>query len=296
MMGSSTIQQTSPLPADTAALDFVVVVVDVETACSRVSSICQVGIVGFKDGVEIFEYETLVDPLDRFSSFNTRIHRISGDHVLGAPTFGDIHAAIDGHLAGRITVAHSFFDKGALGAACAIHERRVIETTWLDSVRVARRAWPELYSHRLNVLTKFLGVRHKHHDALSDVRAAGMVIVRAIEHTGIGLAGWLSPGSGRRGPAPKAAETGPLKGERVAILGAERTGPLALCLAAAGARIMSSVGTTTTKLVISDKPPFGRFVTANVDYRRAEELRRDGAMIEIVSEDELRRRLQLPLA
>ena len=57
-----------------------------------------------------------------------------------------------------------------------------------------------------------------------------------------------------------------------------------------------SVGTTTTKLVISDKPPFGRFVTANVDYRRAEELRRDGAMIEIVSEDELRRRLQLPLA
>ncbi|MBB3589443.1 MULTISPECIES: 3'-5' exonuclease [unclassified Sphingomonas] len=293
MMDSLTIQKPAPLTADTAAPDFVVV--DVETACSRVSSICQIGIVGFKDGVEMFEYETLVDPPDRFSSFNTRIHGITGDHVLGAPTFGDIHAAIDGHLTGRVTVAHSFFDKGALGAACAVHERRVIETTWLDSVRVAKRAWPELSSHRLNVVTKFLGVRHKHHDALSDARAAGMVIVRAIEHTGIGLAGWLSPASGRRGPAPKAAETGPLKGERVAILGAARDGALARCLAAAGARIMASVGTTTTKLVISDEQPFGRFVTAHADHRRAEELRQGGVPIEIVTEGELRRQLKLPL-
>ena len=242
-MPSSTIQQPAPLEADTTAPDFVVV--DVETACSRVSSICQIGLVGFKDGVEMFEYETLVDPLDRFSSFNTRIHGVTGDHVLGAPTFGDIHAAINGHLAGRITVAHSFFDKGALGAACAIHERRVIETTWLDSVRVAKRAWPELSSHRLNVLTQFLGVRHKHHDALSDARAAGMVIVRAIEHTGIGLAGWLSPASGRRGPAPKAAETGPLKGERVAILGAARDGGRG---APARGTISGGIGSSRTRL------------------------------------------------
>lgn len=280
-----------PTLSDVATPDFVVV--DVETACSRVSSICQVGIVGFRNGVEVFEYETLVDPLDHFSSFNTRIHGITSDHVVGAPHFGDIHAVIDRHLSSRITVAHSFFDKGALGAACAIHERAVIEATWLDSVRVAKRAWPELPSHRLNVLTKFLGVRHKHHDALSDARAAGMVIVRAIEHTGIELAGWLSSKNTRRGRAPVAAATGPLKGERVAILGAARDGQLAQCLAGAGARIMSSVGATTTKLVISDGQPFGRFVDAHADHRRAEELQRGGSTIEIVSEAQLRTRLDL---
>ena len=293
MMASMPLQQPGSPAPDAAAPDFVVV--DVETACSRVSSICQIGIVGFKNGVEVFEYETLVDPLDRFSSFNTRIHGITCDHVVGAPTFSDIHAAVDGHLTGRITVAHSFFDKGALGAACATHNRAVIETTWLDSVRVAKRAWPELSSHRLNVLTKFLGVRHKHHDALSDARAAGMVIVRAIEHTGIGLAGWLSPTSGRRGPAPKAAAIGPLKGQRVAILGAARDGELARCLAAAGARVMASVGATTTMLVISDDQPFGRFVTAHADHRRAEQLRQGGATIEIVAEAEIRCRAELSL-
>ena len=234
-----------------------------------------------------------MDPLDHFSSFNTKIHGLTCDHVAGAPNFGEIHTAVDGHLSGRVTVAHSFFDKGALGAACAIHDRAIIQTTWLDSVRVARRAWPELSSHRLNVLTKFLGVRHKHHDALSDARAAGMVIVRAIEHTGIELAGWLVPANVRRGQAPRAAATGPLKGERVAILGAPRDSKLARCLAAAGARIMSSVGTTTTKLVISDDQPFGRFVAAHADHRRAEELRRDGATIEIIAEGEIRHHLQL---
>lgn len=277
---------------DAAAPDFVVI--DVETACSRVSSICQIGMVGFRDGVETFAYETYVDPRDEFSPFNTRIHGITCDHVFGAPTFGDVHATIDRHLAGRITVAHSHFDKGALRAACAIHERSPIETTWLDSVRVAKRAWPELPSHRLNILTKFLGVRHKHHDALSDARAAGMVIVRAIDHTGIDLAGWLSPATARGGSVPKAAARGPLAGERVVILGAARDGPLARRLAAAGARVMASVGTTTTKLVVSDAQPFGRFVTAHADHRRADELRRGGATIEIVAEGELCARIGPP--
>ena len=57
--------------------DKVVDDVDVETACARVSSICQIGIVGFRDGVESFAYETLVDPRDEFSPFNTRIKRES---------------------------------------------------------------------------------------------------------------------------------------------------------------------------------------------------------------------------
>ncbi len=268
------------------------VVVDVETACSNVSSICQIGIVGFRAGTVAFEYETLVDPLDRFTSFNIGIHGITSDHVVGAPTFGAIHAAVDEYLGGRITVAHSYFDKGALCAACRVHDRPVIETTWLDSVRVAKRAWPDLPSHRLNVLSRFLGLRHRHHDALSDARAAGMVIVRAIEHTGIDLAGWLAP-SRPTGRAPKAAANGPLKGERMAILGAPRDGPLAHRLAAAGARVVASVGTTTTTLVIGNEQPFGRYVTAHAEYRRAEALRREGRAIVILPEDDINARLAL---
>lgn len=278
----------SLLSPDDTVPDFVVV--DVETACARVSSICQIGIVGFRDGVESFAYETLVDPRDEFSPFNTRIHGISCDHVAGKPSFAHIHATVDAHLSGRVTVAHSYFDKGALAAACRLHERSAIETTWLDSVRVAKRAWPELPSHRLNVLAKYLGVRHRHHDALSDARAAGMVIVRAIEHTGIGLAGWLTPTPGRNAP-PKPAATGPLKGERVVILGGGRASPLTYWLAERGARIGASVGVSTTMLVVDDDQPFGRFAHASAPYRRAEALRRDGVTLRIVPEQVLREEL-----
>jgi hypothetical protein len=66
--------RTAPLPfsAPVAAPDFVVI--DVETACNRASSICQIGIVGFAANREVFAYETLVDPQDVFSPFNTRLH------------------------------------------------------------------------------------------------------------------------------------------------------------------------------------------------------------------------------
>ncbi|WP_343050929.1 3'-5' exonuclease [Sphingomonas jinjuensis] len=268
------------------APDFVVV--DVETSCSQVSSICQIGIVGFKDGRETFAYETLLDPCDRFSSFNTRIHGITADHVIGAPTFADAHAIIAGHLSGRITVAHSLFDKGALAAACLLHRRDPIEATWLDGVRVAKRAWPDLPSHRLNVLTRFLDLPHKHHDALSDARAAGMVIVRAMEHTGMNLAGWLAPSNPPRAKAPPPALDGPLKGERIFILGEARNGPLARRLAGEGARIMAGVGVSTTRLVISDKQPFGRFVTTHAQYRQAVALQGEGVPIAIYNEVDMK--------
>lgn len=266
------------------------VVVDVETACARISSICQIGIVGFRQGREVFAYETLVDPCDEFSTFNIRIHGISPEHVAGKPCFGDIHSVVAGHLTGRVTVAHSGFDKGALAAACRIGQLAAIETTWLDSVRVAKRAWPQLSSHRLNVLSRHLGIRHRHHDALSDARAAGLVIVRAIEETGIDLEGWMAK-PGKAGKAPAAATDGPLKGQRIAILGEPRDGTLAQFLAGAGARIVSSVGTTTTILAISARQSYGRWVTADAQYRKAEELRGAGARIEIVTEADLRARI-----
>lgn len=273
-----------PSTASDAAPDFVVV--DVETACSRVASICQVGIVGFRDGREVFEYETLLDPCDEFHPGNVRVHGITAPHVVGKPTFAAVHAVIDGHLSGRTTVAHSLFDRGAIAAACRMHGRDAIETLWLDSVRVARRAWPDLPNHRLGDLARHLGIRHRHHDALSDARAAGWVIVRAIEHTGLSLADWMAPPR-PAGPPPRPAADGPLSGERVVIVGEPRDGPLAHAVAALGGVVVSSVGLRTTIAAVPGGEPFGRAIRTSAAFRRAEAARRAGQPLRIVSGGDL---------
>jgi DNA polymerase-3 subunit epsilon len=265
------------------APDFVVI--DVETACSRVSSICQVGIVGFRNGQESFAYESLVDPKDIFHDFNTRIHGIAAHHVVGKPCFADIHHVINSHLAGRTTVAHSYFDKGALAAACRVHGRPTIETTWLDSVRVAKRAWPDLENHKLGGLARYLGIDHKHHDALSDARAAGWVIVKAIDHTGLSLSDWLAPPR-KAAPAPRAARQGPLIGERVVIVGEPRDGKLAHALAALGARIMTAVGTTTSMLVVAGDGSVPQGSDTDPQLTKAGDVSR-GSPVRIVSEQVL---------
>jgi DNA polymerase-3 subunit epsilon len=281
------------LSGDLKAAEPDFVVIDVETACARVSSICQIGIVGFRNGTIAFEYETLVDPLDHFNSFNTRIHGIAASHVAGQPCFADVHPIVDGHLRGRATVAHSYFDKGALAAACRAHDRAIIETTWLDSVRVAKRAWPELSSHRLNIVAKYLGIPLKHHDALSDARAAGMIVVKAIEHMELPLSQWLAPQPRKRPPsAPMPAGHGTLRGERIAILGQPRNGPLAQRIAANGGRIMASVGATTTILAVAADEPFG-YVRYDAEFKKAEAYRLSGKSIQILSERALLESLPL---
>ena len=73
------------------------------------------------------------------------------------------------------------------------------------------------------------------------------------------LADWLAPPR-QPGPAPKPATGGPLSGERIAILGEPRDGPLAHEIAALGGTIHSSVGITTTMLVVAADEQFGRSV------------------------------------
>lgn len=283
----------SPLPfsAPIPAPDFVVI--DVETACNRASSICQIGIVGFAGGDEVFAYETLVDPEDAFSPFNIRLHGIGPDRVAGQPSFPRLYDTLREHLGGRITVAHSNFDHGALSAACRLAGLPMIRSRWLDSVQVARHAWPELPTHRLNALASHLELEHRHHDALSDARVAGWVVVRAMEKTGLDIAGYLAaPWRGTPRPRrPRPAAQGPLAGERVAIIASPHNTELPAAIAAAGGRIMASVGQTTTLLVVAGARPFSSGVRTTASFLKAEAIAAEGGPIRILTADELQDRI-----
>lgn len=275
-------------PAILVEPDFVVI--DVETSCSRASSICQVGIVGFRDGAECFEFESLVDPKDDFHDFNVTIHGIEKSHVRGKPHFGQLHGALDKHLSGRKTVSHSSFDKGALSAACLHHGRPRIETQWYDSVQVARRAWPDLSSHKLGLLARHLDLPLKHHDALSDARAAGLVVVRAMEITGLTLDELSVPMAKPRAAGSVKREgtgDGPLAGECIAMTGdfALSKAEMADRIAAAGGAVSPSVTKKTTILVLGVQDPSSFAGKAkSAKHLKAEDAISQGQPVRIMAE------------
>ncbi|MBK5928422.1 hypothetical protein CCR87_13955 [Rhodobaculum claviforme] len=165
--------------------DFRFIALDVETACGDAASICQIGIACVAADNRIETYSTLVNPGTRFDPFNTRLHGIGPGHVRDAPRFAEVLADLLPLLSRHCLVQHSGFDSRAIAAACAGCGIEVPALRWSDSVRIARRAWPELKGnggHGLGNLRKVLGLTFDHHDAGEDARAAALVVLHAEAH------------------------------------------------------------------------------------------------------------------
>jgi DNA polymerase-3 subunit epsilon len=168
--------------------------IDVETANPDMSSICQIGIASFKNGVLVDEWETIIDPEDYFDPINVSVHGIEESDVLSAPTLIEVFAKITSLISEKICVSHTHFDRVSLDKAIRKYELEPIDVTWLDSARVARRAWEQCSwkGYGLANVCKIIGFEFKHHNALEDAKAAGAIINAAIDKVGLSLDGWLT--------------------------------------------------------------------------------------------------------
>lgn len=189
------------LAAGLPAGDFRFIALDVETACGDAASICQIGLACVRDDGGIETYATYVDPQMQFSAFNTQLHGIAAQHVAGAPRFAEAIELLAPLLSRHHLIQHSSFDRRAVLAGCALFGVAPVGWTWGDSVKIARRAWPEFIGnggHGLGHLKRQLGLQFDHHDAGEDARAAATVVVLAEARLGLGFEQILAiPGRGR---------------------------------------------------------------------------------------------------
>lgn len=238
------------------------VAIDVETANAFMGSICQIGAVRFEDGREVEHVNWLVDPRDDFDPMNISIHGIDQRTVRGQPCFADRHSDLKAFVTGAVTVCHTHFDRVALHQACASSARDPLDCRWLDSARVARRAWPEVAQAGFGLapLARRFGIEFRHHDAVEDARAAGLILLRAIADTGLQIEDWFTRVqrslSGDDAPIRRGSDgDGPLVGETVVF-----TGALAMPRREAadrahelGAAVEPNVTKHTTLLVVGDQ-------------------------------------------
>lgn len=264
---------------------------DVETANASLASICQVGIVLFENGQVADKWSSLVDPEDFFDGMNISIHGIDEDAVAGAPTFHRVSPEVSRRISGQTVVTHTSFDRSAISQACGKCGLVPPECAWLDSARVARRTWPEV-AHRgygLGSLAQRFGIEFKHHDALEDARAAGMIMLRAIEDTGMDIRALLerSTQAASQHHAQPGNPEGQLFGEIIVFTGALSLSrhDAAELASRAGCQVADGVTKHTTLLIVGDQDIYklaGHEKSSK--HRKAEGLIAKGQPIRILAE------------
>lgn len=282
------------------------VVIDVETANADMASICSIGIAVFENGVLASEWYSLIDPNDFFDPVNISIHGISEGDVEGAPTFRDAASEIDGFLRGNVVVTHTHFDRVAMHQAAGRWSIPAPSCMWLDSARVARRTWTECArsGYGLANVCKMIGYNFEHHNALEDAKAAGHVLLVALQESGLDLEGMQhrvtlpidlsSPGGSQ--VTREGNPDGAMAGEVIVFTGAlEIPRREAADLAAAiGCTVANSVTKKTTMLVVGDMD-----VTKlaghdkSSKHRKAEELVSSGQPLRIIRETDFKEMVAL---
>jgi DNA polymerase-3 subunit epsilon len=273
--------------------------VDVETANADMSSICQVGLATFSGGALVMEWKSFLDPQDFFDPLNVAIHGIDEDTVAGAPTLPEIALTLCDKLSNGIAVCHTHFDRVSIGQAFAKYGVEPPGCAWLDSARVARRTWTDCSSrgYGLHDVCAKIGYEFVPHDALEDAKAAGQILLAAIELTGLSIEDWLIR---VRGPIdPSTADPirrsgnpeGPLYGEVMVFTGALDVPrrEAANLASEIGCEVASGVTAKTTMLVVGDQD-----VTRlaghdkSTKHRKAEGLIATGQPIRILRETDFK--------
>jgi len=146
------------------------IAIDFETANEQRGSACSVGLAWIEDGRVTRVEERLIRPRDmRFSGMNIAIHGIRPEHVEDAPEFPEVMDEFHEDFRGATMIAHNAaFDFSVWRASLDLYRQSYPELTYLCSLKMAQRIWPQFLSHRLNIIAEHLGLRFVHHNAAED--------------------------------------------------------------------------------------------------------------------------------
>jgi DNA polymerase-3 subunit epsilon len=163
------------------------VAIDFETANSKRSSACSVGIVTVENGEIVEEYHTLIQPPNNeYNWHNTQVHGITEQDTYNAPRFDQVYAEIKKRLGGNLVIAHN-----------ESFDRSVLKNTMLEfGIQYSDIGLPEKWEctlkifkakgyvpAKLDACCAKHGIKLQHHDALSDARACAKLYLVSQQHT-----------------------------------------------------------------------------------------------------------------
>ncbi len=160
------------------------IAIDFETATSRRSSICEVGICVVRAGRVAEKRSWLVRPEDNaYQYWNIRVHGIRPDDTADAPQFDEVWEEIERTYLDEFDtfVAHNVsFDRSCLHAAAALYGVHLPPLQWHCSLHTARRLY-NFTCHKLGYLCTVLGIPEgTHHRAGDDAEMCARLYLREL--------------------------------------------------------------------------------------------------------------------
>lgn len=160
--------------------------IDFETANEERGSACSIGLAWVENGEIVRVEERLIRPKSmRFSGMNIAIHGIRPEHVQDAPEFPEVMDEFSEDFSTYPLIAHNAaFDFSVWRGALDQYRLAYPELTYFCSLKMVQKVWPELSSHRLNVVADFLQLRFRHHNAADDAAlcaAAALGVARTLK-------------------------------------------------------------------------------------------------------------------
>lgn len=163
------------------------VALDLETATSVKSSICQIGITEVVDGKIQPSKSWLVKPQsNEYDDFNMDIHGITPADTVNSPEFPEVWEQVYPYLKDRVVVAHNTsFDMYALRDALDLYQMEYPTFDYFCSLRIAKYIIKGCYSYSLDKVLEHLGIEFNgHHKADNDSLGCASLLLKCLEMDG----------------------------------------------------------------------------------------------------------------
>lgn len=166
-------------------MDFIAI--DFETATSARTSACSIGLCEVSNGKVVARRSLLIRPVPfEFNEYNVMIHGITPELVFDKPNFSELWHLIKPLLDGKLVIAHNAsFDINVLLSTLDHFGIEYPTFDYLCTVKLSQKAYPDLFSHKLNALADAFGICFSHHDACEDAYVCARVLMKIIEDYGI---------------------------------------------------------------------------------------------------------------
>lgn len=158
------------------------IAIDFEAANKSRTSICAIGLVVIEGGAIVRRKSWLVRPYPfLFDRICVRKHGITEDKVKNEPTFDRVWNDVLFELSGSVIIAHNAAstEVNYLRNTLGHYGIEVPEIDVYCTLQIAKKVWPNMPRHSLDVLAEELKISFKHHDAEDDAAACAQVLIRA---------------------------------------------------------------------------------------------------------------------